>query len=494
VSESRPPRIAIASLMQETNTFSPIPTTRSVFETYYVLRGEELLQGYGPARVEVPAFLDVLRAAGAMPVPLFAAYAAAAGSCTRETFEAYMAEIETRLADARPLDGVLLALHGALVLEDEPDGEGEIIERVRRILSAQTPIGVSLDLHGHITPRMLQPNTFLVGYQDYPHTDIYETGERTARLMLDVVAGRRRPVMALAKRPVLVSPVCARTTDGPLKPVADAARRMEAEGSVLHASIFPVQPWIDVPDLGFAALVCADGDATAARRAADFLADDLWQRRGDFEPGLVPLPEAIVTGLAAPGVTVVSDTGDAPTGGAAADSPAVLAGLLAGDAAGSPRQSLATLCDPAGAEAAHRAGVGATIRVNLGNAFSGGAPVQVTATVTHVSDGTYQMRDKGTEGLTIRMGPTAVLAIGSIRLLVRTQPSTEWDTAMYLSQGLDPREAALVFVKSPSHFRASFGPLAARILLADTPGTTCADMRRIPFRHVTRPLYPLDPI
>lgn len=489
-------RIAIASLMQETNTFSPIPTTRQVFETFYVLHADELLEGYGAARVEVPAFLAVLRQAGATPVPLFAAYAAAAGNCTRETFEDFIGEIETRLRAAGPLDGLLLALHGALVLVDEPDGEGEIIERLRAILPADKPIGVSLDLHGHITPRMLQPNTFLVGYQNYPHTDIYETGERTARLMLDVVAGRRKPVMALVKRPVLVSPVCARTTDGPLKPVADTARRMEADGTVLHASIFPVQPWLDVPDLGFAALVCADGDAAVAQAAAERLADDLWQRRSEFAPGLIPLDEAIATGLVAPGVTVVSDAGDAPTGGAAADSPAVLAGLLAADAANSPRLSLATLCDPAAAEAAHRAGLGATVSLSLGHAFTPGTPVTVTATVTHLSDGTYIMQDKGagTEGLMIHMGPTAVLAIGAIRLLVRSHPSTEWDTAMYLSQGLDPRQASLVFVKSPSHFRATFGPLAARILLADTPGPTCGDMRCIPFRHVTRPLYPLDDI
>ena len=490
-----PPRIAIASLMQETNTFSPIPTTRAVFESYYILHGEDVLTGYGAARVEVPGFLSVLRAAGAIPVPLFAAYAAAAGCCIRATFEEFMGEIEARLRAAGPLDGVLLALHGALVLDDAPDGEGEIIERVRAILPAAVPIGVSLDLHGHITARMLQPNTFLIGYQDYPHTDIYETGERTARLMLDTLAGRHRPVMALAKRAVLVTPVCARTTDGPLKPVADLARQMEADGTVLHASIFPVQPWIDVPDLGFAALVCADGDRAAAQDAAEQLAAALWQRRDAFDPGLVPLAEAIATGLDAEGVTVVSDTGDAPTGGAAADSPAVLAGLLAGGAAARERLSLATLCDPAAAAAAHQAGLRARVTLPLGHAFSPGTPVTATGTVLHLSDGSYTMRDKGagTEGLAIRMGPTAVLGIGSIRLLIRSVPSTEWDPGMYTSQGLDPRQAALVFVKSPSHFRASFGRFASRILLADTPGPTCADMRRIPFRHVTRPLYPLDP-
>ncbi|MET0744523.1 MAG: M81 family metallopeptidase [Microvirga sp.] len=486
------PRIAIASIMQETNTFSPIATTLALFETYYVLHGEDLLTGFAGARVEVPAFLSVLREAGATPVPLLAAYAAAAGPCTRGCFEALMGEVESRLEAAGPVDGVLLALHGALVLDDEDDGEGEIIARVRARLPASVPIGVSLDLHGHVTPRMLQPRTFLVGYQEYPHIDMYETGERTARLMLDTLAGRLRPVMALAKRPAIVSAVCARTSDGPLAPVAREARRLEADGTVLHASIFPVQPWLDVPDLGFAALVCANGDVAVARQAADDLANLFWARRRSFDPGLTPLAEAIRTGLASDGTTVVSDSGDAPTGGAAADSAAVLRGLLANGAVESGRASLLTLCDPRAAAAAHAAGAGARATFSLGHAFTPGEPVTVEAEVVSVSDGTYVMADKGSTGLVIRMGPTAILGIGGIRVLVRSEPSTEWDTRMYRSQGLDPAAAALVFVKSPSHFRTSFGPLAARILVADTPGPTQADLKTLDFRRVTRPLFPLD--
>jgi microcystin degradation protein MlrC len=488
-------KIAIASLMQETNSFSPLPTTVATFESYYVLRGPELLTGYGEARVEVPGFLSVLGEAGATPVPLLAAYAAASGTVTREAFDSLVGEIEDRLRRAGPVDGLLLALHGALVVEDQPDGDGEIILRLRRLLPPEVPIGVSLDLHGHITPLMLQPGVFHVGYREYPHIDMFETGERTARLLLETLAGRRRPAMALAKRPMIVSAVCTRTTDGPLRPIAEEARRLEAEGEVLHASLFPVQPWIDVPDLGFAALVCADG-AAAARRAAEHLADLAWQARHAFEPELLPLEETIRIGLAAEGLTVVSDAGDAPTGGSAADSAAVLKGLLAAGADRAERLSYLTLCDPAAVQAAATAGAGAGVTLSVGHAFStaDGEPIAIAGRVRLVSDGEYRMVDGGANGLVIRMGPSAVIAIGAIRLLLRSVPSMEWDTGMYLSQGLDPRQAALVFVKSPSHFRVAFGPLARRILVADTPGPTAANMRRIPFAKVSRPLFPLDPL
>src|SRR5690242_18536270 len=200
-------RIAIASLMQESNSFSPLPTTVATFESYYLYRGDEILTGYGEARTEVPGFLAVLKASGAEPVPLLAAYAAASGTVTRPAFDALVGEMEERLRAAGPIDGVLLALHGALVVEDQPDGDGEIIERMRRLLAPGTPVGVSLDLHGHLTQLMLQPDVFHIGYREYPHIDMYEIGERTARLLVEIVAGRRRmPAMALAKRPLLVSP------------------------------------------------------------------------------------------------------------------------------------------------------------------------------------------------------------------------------------------------------------------------------------------------
>ena len=158
-------RIAVGSLMQEANTFVPFRTDLDTFRSVYLHRGAEMLTGYGAARVEVPAFFDVLREANVEPVPLLAAHAGSSGPVTRAAFDTLVSEMEQRLRDAGPLDGLLLALHGAMLVEDNPDAEGEIIERMRAILPARLPIGVSLDLHGHITQCMLPPGTFLIGYR-----------------------------------------------------------------------------------------------------------------------------------------------------------------------------------------------------------------------------------------------------------------------------------------------------------------------------------------
>ena len=43
-------RVAIASVMQETNTFVPFSTDLDTFRTYYLRRGAELFDGFGSAR------------------------------------------------------------------------------------------------------------------------------------------------------------------------------------------------------------------------------------------------------------------------------------------------------------------------------------------------------------------------------------------------------------------------------------------------------------
>jgi len=218
-----------------------------------------------------------------------------------------------------------------------------------------------------------------------------------------------------------------------------------------------------------------------------------WDRRREFEPQVTPLDEIIRIGLREPGLTVASDAGDSPSGGAAGDSTAVLQALLKAGADRAERMTICTICDAEAAAEAARAGAGKTVTLKVGHKRSGlGEPLTVTGEVKVISDGTYVLEGPGGNGMLGEMGLTAVLAIGAIRLNMRSIPHFEWDQGIHKSVGLDPARAALVFVRSPAHFRASYAPIAARIFLADTPGPTCLNMRRIPFTKVTRPFYPLD--
>jgi microcystin degradation protein MlrC len=363
-------RIALAEFKQETNTFVPFTTTLQTFEEQYLHRGAEMLTAFGQARLEIPGALDAIREAGAEPVPLLATMAMASGTVERKSFDILMGEIEDRLKAAGPVDGIFLSLHGAMIVEDEPDAESEIVRRVHACLEPGTPITVSLDLHGHITAAMLQPDVAYIGYREFPHIDMYETGYRCAKLLIDWVNGKVKPVMALSKRHMVFSPDSARTTAPPLADIVAEGRAMEARGEVLHVSLFPVQPWIDTPDLGFAALVCGESEE-AAQAAADKLAKMAWDRRAEFEPDVTPLEETIRIGLTSPGLTVVSDSGDTPSGGAAADSTAVLAALLHAGADRSARISICTICDAQAAAEAARAGAGKTVTLKIGHKRDG---------------------------------------------------------------------------------------------------------------------------
>ena len=210
-------------------------------------------------------------------------------------------------------------------------------------------------------------------------------------------------------------------------------------------------------------------------------------------PDLTPLDEAIRIGLDSEGLTVIGDPGDAPSAGSAADHAGVLRALLAAGADRRARLSYVTLCDALAARAAAAAGVGARVSLRVGHGETGdGNPLQIEGVVRAVTDGTFVMHDAGAQGSVMELGLTAVVAIGGIRLAIRSRPGFEWDTGIFTSVGLDLRDAALALVKSPSHFRVSFGPHAARVLTADTPGASCANMERLRFEHVTRPLWPLD--
>jgi microcystin degradation protein MlrC len=489
-------RIAIGSLFQESNTFSPRPTTLESFEAVYLWRGEETFSKLRGARIEIPGYLSVLEREGIEAIPLIATSALAGGIVTRATFEPLMSDMEARLKRAGKVDALLLALHGAMVIEDEPDAESEIIERMAKLVPEGTPIGVSLDLHGLVTERMLKPNVFVIGYRDYPHIDMFETGVRLAETMVGVLQGKIVPRMAIAKLPMIVSPSKARTVEDPLKSIVAVVRKMEADGEILHGSLFPVQPWLDLPDLGFGVLVCTNGDAAGAQRAANKLADLVWERRHEFDPDLVDLKHAIGVGLTEDGTTVVADSGDAPSGGSAADNVSVLQALLDAGADRSDRKTYLTLCDAGSAQICAKAGVGTTLTLDVGHKVSrnDGTPLRIQCRVHSVSDGTFVMLDAGSRGITVELGLTTVVSIGNIRMVIRSNPSFEWDTGIYTAFGLRLTEASLIFVKSPSHFKVSYAPHATRILLADTPGPTCPNMRRLALRRVQRPLFPLDDV
>jgi microcystin degradation protein MlrC len=271
------------------------------------------------------------------------------------------------------------------------------------------------------------------------------------------------------------------------------ADAMAAQPGVVAAYILPVQPWLDVPDLGMNVLVTTDGDEALARQTARTLAIETWRQRESFAVDLVPVDEAIRRAQEVEeGLVVFADSADSTGSGSPGDSTAILAGLLRSDLT---RPAFLTVVDPEAVAIALKAGVGAQITLPIGGKIDHifNRPVEVTAKVVKLfSDGKFRMSGPAFTGLDIAMGGTAVLEAGQVKILLTERRVWTNDPALYRAVGLEPTQAQIVVVKSPNLFRASYEPIASRIIIVDGPGASTSNYARLPFTRIPRPIFPLD--
>lgn len=487
-------KIALGEFAQESHSFSPVPGSWSQFSAGHIVRGAEVISRFQGTRTAIAGALDVASSRAVEVVPLMVCFATSAGPIAQPVFNSLLHETLERLRLSLPVDGVLMALHGATLAEEEDDATGRVLEAIREIVGPDVPIAASLDLHANVTRRMVKAADILVGYKTFPHVDMYETAAAAASLLLDLIAGSIRPITALRRLPMILPGENGKTTAGPFAEVMRRAIQLEDQPNILSVSVFSVQPWLDLPDVGCSVLVTTDGNAAAAELAADRLADLFWTRRHEFDVSLTPLAEAIEQALRAEwGPIIFSDSADAPSSGAPGDGTAVLRALLEANV---QVETLLNIVDSPAVEAAIRAGVGETVALTVGARSTTlfGEPVDVTGRVRLISDGAFRHKGPGFHGAEFQRGRTVVLAIDSIYLQIMERPVIQWDAELYRSVGLEPRDAQIVVVKSPAGFRADYEPFAKAIFNVDVPGICNPNLRSFPWKRIGRPCFPLDEI
>jgi len=485
-------RIALAEVAQETDSFSPLRADRSDFEAYGLYFGQEILQhmrGVGPlggfleVAAEQPEPVEVL--------PLIRAWGSAGGTITDQTLAFLTERLVTGLTQVLPVDGVFLSLHGAAAAESEDDVEGHVLQAVREVVGPSVPIVVAFDHHANITQRMVACANALIGHETQPH-DPPATGRKAARLLFEMLRGNVRPTVAWQKIPMITPQDQFLTAAGPMKEWFDLARELEARPGVLDVSPYPMQPWLDVAEGGWAVVVHTNNDAALARSLALEMANKAWALRDQFWASERVAAAAAVrqADQADEGLIILSDTGDSVYGGAPGDSTCILQALLA-----QPPSSLAYLpmVDPAALDAAIKAGVGANVTLDLGgkldNVFS--QPVRVTGSVAAVSQGfIVDLHDRGVCDLR----RTALLDVGTLRIVLLDHRSFAINhPVLYTHLGLDLADAKLVVVKTASNFQF-FSRWRKGLIRVDSPGTTQSDLTAFTWRRVPRPMYPLDPL
>jgi microcystin degradation protein MlrC len=484
--------VALAGFMHESNTFNPLPTDRAAFQAQSFTFGPAMVEEWRDAHHEMGGFLEAAAVDGFEPVPVGMAWATPSGPVTRDVFE----EVTGRLIEGlkrQPTDGVLLALHGAMVAEGFPDADGEVVSRLRQAMVPGYPIVVTLDLHGNLSQRLMENCDAAVAYRTCPHVDQRECGRRAAALLVRTVRGEVRPRQALAKPPLIVNIMVHDTSRPPLKPFLDEIRRLEETPGVLAASLLPGFAYADVPQMGPSILVVADNDAGLARREADRVAQRLWQERDRLT---VPLPDAAAAvreALRAERLPVVLvDTGDNVGGGSAGDGTVVLAEMLRQGATG----GVVCLFAPEEVRQCVSAGMGNQVRVRVGGKVDRwhGEPVDVSGRVRLIHDGTYvepQVRHGGRR--INHMGLTAVVEIeGGNLLVLNSLRHPPFSLGQLTCLGIAPERQRLLVVKAAIAYKAAYAPVAGTVIEVDTPGLTAVNPHRFPYKHIRRPLYPLD--
>lgn len=488
-------RIGIGQLSQESNTFNPLPTTREDFEQFGVLHHAALVERMADTN-ELGGFIQALHAWPESPevVGLVRLSAWPSGPATRETLDWLGGEILSALRGRGPLDAVLLALHGAMVAEGTPDVEGEVLAAVREVLGPDRPLVATLDLHANVTPRMVAAADALVLYHTAPHIDVFETGRRGAAVLRRILIGGARPIAAFRKLPLVVPAERANTEDpGSISHgLKRQLQELEAHPRVLSAGLATVQPWLDIPELGTAVLVVADGDTSLAESACGRLAAEVWERRREYLPELVGVEEAVRQAHdIAEGLVVLSDSADATTSGAPGDSTWVLRELLRYEW---PRPALVTLVSPEVVAEARRRGAGAEVTTALGGMRDRrfAQPITVAAQVAALFEARFVMSGHLARNLAIDMGPAAVLRCGNVHIVVTSRSGPHFAPELFRAAGIDPFAAGVLVAKSPCGFRAAYGSRARRIILVRAPGCAPSDFWNYPYQRIPRPLWPWD--
>lgn len=484
-------RIGITKIMQETSTFSTQPTDLAAIEAHGVYHGQDVLEKPTMWEGFVSGFMDVLgpmAAAGECdPVGITKATAMPAGCLTSQAQEQLLAWFEADLSAAGRLDGLLLSLHGAFVGDDDPDIDGLVIERARQIVGPDVPIGVCLDLHANLTARMVENASLIDVMHTHPHIDLEETGRRVAGSLVATVRGEISPRIVAIKVPMFTPAETQISDQSPLKDLMDLTRRQEEDPRVIHSAICAVQPWMDIPEMGWCSVVTTDGADDLAEECARELATFAWGQRREYTRPCPTYLEALDEAFASTQTPVViSDLNDLMTGGGTGDSTWYLKEFLVRE----PQEPCyVTMVDPEAVATMAAAGEGAEVCLTLGGKQDNihSTPVEVTGTVERVFPVTpgRQLPDS--------IGLTATLKIGCIVVVVFERLGPGDDPVLYSGAGLDPTKARILISKSVVDFRDGFRGIARKFLLGAAPGLAPSDLLSLEWNRVPRPIVPLDP-
>ena len=493
------PRVLTGLFGHETNTFSQLTTGLSDFENYLLAFGDNIPEAVGGSVIEPAGVEQVAVEYDWELIRTVVAWATPSGRVTRQAWDVCLGQVietaKTAIKHA-PLDGVLFSMHGAMATIEYNDAEGAFLENLRAIIGPNVPVAITLDLHANVTARMAKHADIICAYRTYPHIDQIGTVKRAAGILSRAMAGEVKPNSYIARRNLLGGLDSGRTTvSNPMTELLTRAEKLERENNEVlaisvHAGFCPA----DLKESGPSVVVCGDGSDVKFQDIAEKYMDYAWETRHFESNEYLSVDEAmaklaVITN--ANGPVVIADASDNPGSGAYGDSTFLLSGMIR---AGLDDAAFGSICDPFAAGQLIAAGEGGIVTISLGGKVDPayGAPIEVTGEVISITDGSYLALGPRWGGTVQHLGPTAVLRIGGIDVIVASNRLQCTELETFTHAGIDPRTRRVIAVKSIHHFRAAYEPIASEILIVDSGALATKDLTVLPYKNLRRPIYPLD--
>jgi microcystin degradation protein MlrC len=488
-------RVFVAGIFHETHTFVSLRTHLADFR---VREGQAIWESRGDASVMAGA-LQVADERGWEVLPILDMDATPSAMVTDEVLALFWERFEKAVAreNGKPVDGVCLVMHGAMVTESCLDVEGEILRRIRSLPTLESvPICVALDLHGNCSPDMVQYSSGLVAYRENPHTDAKETGIRAALLLDHFMGTGERPVTLLETPPVVLSPSGTGTRDEPMRSLEAKAREIEARfPEILVVNVFAGFSFADTPSTGVRFSAITTGAPEIARRELQAMSELLWRLKEQGNRIGMPLEEAIDRVLEhKSGPILIVEPAENIGAGAPGDSTLVLEAFVRRNVP----NAVVVLHDPESVQALWDLPLGERRELLIGgkSGLIGSEPLLLEVERLSQSTGRFTLEDlhshAAATGANIEMGRCVVAKHKSTRILLTSRRTPPLDLGQLRSQGIVPEECFAIGVKAAVAYRQAYNPIAKATYRVDTPGVCSDNLHRFPFKQLPRPIYPLD--
>ena len=475
---AKQPRIAIAGIAIESSTFSPAV---SLMEDFRIRETDSLLSDYSFMHPD-SGIVD-----RAVWLPALKARAMPGGIVKREVYEELASRIVAMLEKSMPLDGFFFDIHGAMSVEGLPDPEGDLIERIRKVIGPDVLVSSCMDLHGSVSHRLAKNVDLITCYRMAPHDDAVNSRRRAVENLLSrLESGKGKPAYKVwIKVPILLPGEKTSTRVEPAKSLYAAIPGLIKDNKVMDASIWMSYPWADEPR-NHAVVMAYGDDKAAVAAAARKLARQFWSVRRQFE-FVAPTDylDVCLANALTSNVTpyLISDMGDNPTAGGAGDVTWTLTELLKRPELQDPDGKSVIYASIPDAEFVQRAvatGLNGIIDAQAGARVDGryAPPVRLNGRITSI------VKDD-------KDGDVVVVKVGSISVIVTEKRKAYHYEHYFTDLGLNPRATDIVVVKI-GYLVPELYEMQKGWMMALTPGGVDQDLLRIPYKNIVRPVYPLD--